>query len=80
MRELDFLREAQSAWLASIDAFDRSEEASSERLAAAAQTLTLISLAQDVRRIADALERQVTEENLAESVRIFGVGLAPAGG
>lgn len=31
-----------------------------------------LRLAQNVQRIADALERQVTEENLAESVRIWG--------
>lgn len=72
MNKLDFLREAMSTWQASMDAFDRSEEASSERRERQAQTLALLSLAQNVQRIADALERQVTEENLAESVRIFG--------
>lgn len=83
MSEMDFLREAMNTWQASIDAFDRSEEASSERVAAAAlrtserlasvaQTLALLSLAEDVRRIADALESRQAADALAESVRIWG--------
>lgn len=83
MNEHDFLQEAIREFAAAMDAFDRSENATSERSMTAglrvsdrrerwAQTLALLSLAQDARRIADALERQVTEENLAESVRIFG--------
>ena len=83
MSEMDFLREAMNTWQASIDALDRSEEASSERVVAAAlrvserlasvaQTLALLSLAEDVRRIADALESRQAADALAESVRIWG--------
>ena len=39
-----------------------------------AQSLALLSLAQDVRRVADALEEQAASDYLAESVRIFGSG------
>lgn len=39
-----------------------------------AQTLALLSLAQDVRRIADTLESQRAGDYLAESARIYGSG------
>lgn len=85
MSEQDFLQEAISEFSAAMDAFDRSENATSERMMTAglnvserrqrwAQTLALLSLAQDVRRIADALERQAVGDEMAESVRIFGLG------
>ena len=53
MRELDFLREAMNTWQAAVAAFDRSEEASSERVAAAAQRTSerLASVAQTLERV-----------------------------
>ena len=64
--QMDFLKDAISAYQYSLDAFDRSEEATSDRMRDAAlrvsaqnehraMTLALLSLAQDVRRVADAL-------------------------
>lgn len=83
MSQQDFLAMSMREFAAAMDAFDRSENATSERMMTAgvrvserrertAQTLALLSLASDVRRIADALERRAVDDEMAESVRIFG--------
>ena len=83
MDAIDFLQEAIREFASAKDAFSDSENATSERTMTAfqrvidrrerwAQTHILLSLAQDVRRIADALERRAVDDEMAESVRIFG--------
>lgn len=83
MNQQDFLTEAIKEFTAAMDAFDRAENAQSERTAAAAlrvserrertaRTMAMLSLAVDVRRVADALEAAGVRDDLAESVRIFG--------
>jgi hypothetical protein len=63
--QTDFLKEAVTAMAAS-------EECDGRNSRQQAMALALLSLAQDVRRLADALEQQAASDYLAESARIYG--------
>jgi hypothetical protein len=87
-KQTDYLKAATEAIQESESSFGLSEASDSERSqrvyaaisgrqAESARTLALLSLAADVRRVADALERVVEQDSskgIAAAVRILGSG------
>lgn len=83
--QTDFLQQAQLEMEGAWNAIDLAQEtavesirmqmmALSKRRQRTAQTLALLSLATDIRRVADVLESRMDEQDISSAVRIWGSG------